>query len=236
MTKKQKTAAVNVLAIVAILGATTALVLTGVLHAGVFALAALAVFPFAKSLWQAAKEYRRNTARLLRKAFPKIGFSVEDTEWSDDRKHVRFTGKYREDNFVIEASPNDCAFVRIIDLPWASIAASDPNVTRFLEAANCVNSQMPNISVVLGRPDDEGNRPLYTMADTTLPVGNTAEYLDALLIDILNRKPTFAEAYHLVEPTPAQRRGPIGFTAPQPAAATEDTHAPAAKSSSNTHN
>lgn len=235
MDKLKKTAILNSLGIAGVLAGTSVLVAMSILNAGAFILAAIACFTMAKQLWQIAGIMRRNTIRILSKALPKAGFSIENTEWNEQHTAIRFFGKYKEDNFMIEAA-NDCAFVMIYDMPWQGVKTSDPIMPKLMEAVNDVNAGSSNMSVIVCEPNDEGVRSIYTLSKTIIPTYRPEEYLDSLMCDMLNRKPALVDAINKERPYMAQRRGPVGFSVQQPSDQVDEPAAPAAKNDSDVKN
>lgn len=197
--------------ILAVFGTCAYFIFMDVGNAGLLIPAAFGCFPWAKYIWLVVRHEQSNTVRQLKKAFPKLGFSVTDTTWDDDKTAVRFTGEYRGDNFIIEAA-HDSAYVRVVDLPWLEMKAVDPAVPRMQESINETNAEVSNMCVYMTHPDDDGIRHIYTLARTILPSHRPEEYLDVLMCDMLNRKRSLQENFAKERPWLNQRRGPVGFT------------------------
>ena len=231
MEKLKKTAILNGVGIIGILGGTTSLVLLNILNEGAFILAAIACYPMVKYLWQFAGYIHRDTILILRKALPKAGFSIENTEWNDQHTTIRFHGKYQGDNFMVEAA-NESVYIMIYDMPWQGVKSSDPIVPKIMEAINEVNSAASNMSVVMCEPNEDGMRHIYTLSRTILPTFRPEQYIDSLMCDMLNRKPALVEAVNKERPYMVQRRGPVGFNVQQTSANTEEQISPAAKTKS----
>lgn len=196
--------------IIAVIGASIYFIIIDVLNAGALIVVAFGCYPWAKYIWQVLRFEHRNTVRVLKSALPKCGFSIEDTEWNDDKTAVRFHGKYQGDNFMVEAYPSS-AYVMVFDMPWSGIKASDPSVPRLLEAINETNAEASNMSVYLMDPDEDGVRNVYTLSKTILPSYQLEQYLDSLMCDMLNRKKALHDNFGKERPWMTQRRGPVGF-------------------------
>lgn len=209
MNYRQKALA-SLAGIIAIFAGCLYLISIDVLNWEVIILAVFGCYPWAKYVWQVFRFEQRNTVRILQSSFPKFGFSIENTEWNDERTAVRMYGKYQGDNFMIEAAPSS-AYVMIYDMPWTDVKASDPSVPRLLEAINETNAETANMSVFMMEPNEEGVRRIYTVSKTILPTYKPEQYLDSLMCEMLNSKKALHDNFQRERPWMTQHKGAVGF-------------------------
>ncbi len=200
----------SAIGIVVIFAVCSYLIYIEIFHVCVLIFAAFGCYPWGKYIIAVVRHVLKNPVKILGKALPKCGFSIDKKEWNEERTFVRFSGKYQGDNFILEAAPN-CAYINVYDLPWHSIKITDPQMAQLMEAVNDTNAQSANMSVVVCDPDDEGNRDIYTLSKTILPNYKPEDYLDSLMCDMLNRKRALAESMGRQRPWMKPQRGPIGF-------------------------
>ena len=167
-------------------------------------------FHWCKSIWEIYNIERHNPTRILKKILPKVGFSIENTEWNEERTFMRIHGVYQDDHFIIDASP-ESLYVNIYDLAWHRIKSTAPSIRTYLEAINDTNAAHPHASVVMCDPDENDMRDIYTASKTIIPDYHPHLYLDSLMCDMLNCKRTFAESVQKDRPWLKAKRGPIGF-------------------------
>lgn len=167
-------------------------------------------YPWGKFIWGVCNLEKHNTTRILKRILPKCGFSIEKTEWDEEHTFMRIYGVYQGDHFIIEASTVSL-FIKIYDLVWHSVQASDPSMRLYLEAINETNAAYSNLSVIMCEPDEKDMRDIYTASITIIPDYQPHVYLDHLMCDMLNCKKTFAESVQKDRPWLKAKRGPIGF-------------------------
>ena len=213
MKKSTNQAVMHGAIIAGVMGVCAALVIADILEPLALVFAAAACYVSARYLWIYFMDILHSPVRVLKKVLPKVGFNIENIEWSDDKSSVSMIGKYQDDSFVIEAAPG-YAFFTVTDMPWHTFNVDDPNMPRILEAINATNASCTHMSVILCNPDEEGNRVIYTKSSTLLPHYRTADYMQWLLTDILRRKHDLAEQLRQSRPWLDKQSRPIGFTAP----------------------
>lgn len=207
-------ALICLLAVILVSAVSIYLTIIGVLP--FFALIALlfGCHPWYKYIWNSYNIERRNTTKILKRILPQSGFLIEHEEWDEKHSQLQFVGKFNEEHFMIEASPNS-PYINVYDLTWNRINASDPSMHRFVEAVNDTNAINPNMSVIVCDPDEENLRYIHTISKTILPDYRPHEYLECLMSSMLECKGTLIECFNRDRPWLNAKRGPIGFNTSQ---------------------
>ena len=186
------------------------LIIINILHPIAFLFVLFGCYPWCKVIWDTYNREKHRPTRILKKILPKFGFSIENTEWHKEDNLMRIFGVYQDDRFIIDASP-ECLYINIYDLAWHSIKSTDPSMRQYLEALNDTNAVHPNMSVIMGDPDENDMRDIFTASKTLIPEFQPHIYLESLMCDMLNCKRTFIENVQKDRPWLKAKRGPIGF-------------------------
>jgi hypothetical protein len=155
----------------------------------------------------ADEEHTPSTSEIVEHALKAIGCQPEVD------KDGSVSVSYQGENFIIEFGG---VYARVWDPEWASMNVEHPDMQKLREAVNVANFYF-GPTVVMSRPDDEGNVSLHSRIDimlhTSFPYNEI--YIKSVLDSFFDAKAAVRNNLQALSADQAEaqkKRRPVGFT------------------------
>jgi hypothetical protein len=155
----------------------------------------------------ADEEHTPSTSEIVEHALKSIGCQPEVD------KNGSVGVSYQGENFIIEFGG---MYARVWDPGWASMNVEHPDMQKLREAVNAANFRF-GPTVVMTKPDDEGNVSLHSRRDIMLhPTFPDSEiYIKSVLDSFFEAKAAVRDNLQTISAEQAEaqkKRRPVGFT------------------------